>query len=164
MSSHLGELVSSPFRRAPVAERLVRPLRVVPVEPSRDLTPGLREVPEDALPDALLLEAPEEALDNPVLRGSVGRDELLTEAVVRTGRPEAPTLVEQAVVRADHRGRAGGPEGTEPSQAGLLESTFGLLSASLAGELPADALPIVAPLMYAGPLGGAAVDYDRVST
>src|SRR5262245_62575692 len=91
-SSHLRGLLSSPLHRAPVAERLMRSVGVVPADPFRDLAPSLREVLEDVLPDTLFLETAEEALDDPVLFRRVGRDELLAHAIVPTGRPEAPTL------------------------------------------------------------------------
>jgi hypothetical protein len=106
--------------------------------------PGLREVSEDVLPDALLLEAPEEPLDDPVLLWGVRRDELLAQPIVPTGGAEAPALVDQPVVAPNDRGRSRGPQRPEPGQAGLLERTFRLLGPTPAGKLPADALPIMA--------------------
>src|SRR5262245_56253761 len=98
MSSHLRELLSAPLGRASVAERLVWARGVVPVDPGRDLAPGVRKVREEMLPDTFLLEASEEPFDDAVLLGRVRRDELLAQPIVATGRPEAPTLVDQPVV------------------------------------------------------------------
>jgi hypothetical protein len=52
----------------------------------------------------------------PFCSGVVRRDELLRQPVVAT-RTKAPTLKHQPVVAPDHRGRAGGPQGsrTAPS-------------------------------------------------
>jgi len=58
------------------------PLLVVPADPAPDCPPGLREILKQMLPDALLLQAPEEAFDHAVLLGGVGGDELLAETVV----------------------------------------------------------------------------------
>ena len=57
-------------------------LLVVPADPVPDLSPGVVEILKQMLPHALLLQAPEEALDHAVLRGGGGGDELLTETVV----------------------------------------------------------------------------------
>src|SRR5262249_10065972 len=76
------------------------------------------------LPDALLLKTPEEPFDAAVLRWRVRGDELLTQSIVPTGRPESPTLVDQPVVAPNDRGPSRGPQRPEPSQAGLLERTF----------------------------------------
>jgi hypothetical protein len=43
-SSHAGELSSPEVRRAPVAECLVRPLGVVPLDPALECTPGSSKV------------------------------------------------------------------------------------------------------------------------
>ncbi len=55
------------FARAPIAQRLVRALRVVPADPYGQLAPGVLEVDEVVLPDAFLLQGAEEALDDSVL-------------------------------------------------------------------------------------------------
>lgn len=78
-SSHQLKLLSAMLPWAAVPERLVRPLGVVPLDPPTDRSPRLREADEVALPDALLLQAAEEALDDPVLLRRVRRDELLAE-------------------------------------------------------------------------------------
>ena len=62
---------------AQVAQRLMCPLAVVPLQPGAYRTTGFGNAREVLLPDALLLEAPKEALDQPVLLGRVGRTVLL---------------------------------------------------------------------------------------
>jgi hypothetical protein len=64
--------------------------------------PGLSEAGEEVLPRAPPCQASEEALDHAALLRRVGRDELLAEAVVPKGRPEAPTLEDQPILASDH--------------------------------------------------------------
>src|SRR5262245_37070894 len=73
----------------------MRPVVVVPSNPRLHRLPRLGEIANDVRPDALLLEAAKEALDQPVLLGRVRRDELLGEPVVAAGGPKAPTLKHQ---------------------------------------------------------------------
>lgn len=61
---------------------------------------GLRVRPEAVLPHALLLEAAEEARDEPVLLVRVGGDVLLRQAVEVTGLPVGTALEDEAVVAA----------------------------------------------------------------
>ncbi len=60
----------------------MRPVAVVPVEPSFDVSMGISEVVDAMLPDALLLEASEEALDEAIQLRRVERDEFLPKSVV----------------------------------------------------------------------------------
>jgi len=53
---------------------------VVPADPVPDLSPGVVEILKQMLPHALLLQAPEEALDYAVLFGSVSLRTQGTEA------------------------------------------------------------------------------------
>jgi len=70
--------------------------RVVPVEPGADDLPGLREALKLMLPDTLFFETAKEALDDPVLLGSVGRDEFLLQPIIAARAAEAPALKDQA--------------------------------------------------------------------
>ena len=130
--------------RAQVAERLMGTALVVPADPLADRRARLDEALEVVLPDALLLELAEEALDHAVLLGRVGRDELLAQAVVAAGGAEAAGREDQAVVAPDDRRRALGPEGTEAGEAGLLEGALGFPGPAPQGELLADDLAVVA--------------------
>src|SRR5262245_40509877 len=99
----------------------MRPPVVVPPDPPPHRAAGLHEAREAVLPHALLLQASEEALDDPVLLRRVRRDEFLAQPIVATCRAEAPALEDQAVVATHHRGVARGPQGAEPLDAGGLE-------------------------------------------
>src|SRR4029434_8012531 len=115
-SSHPSDFVRAKFARAPIAQCLVRALLVVPTDPRAQLSPGVLEADEAVLPDALLFQAAEEALDHPVLLRRVGRDELLREPIVTTRRPKAPALIDQPVVGADHRGGSRRPSARDTAQ------------------------------------------------
>src|SRR6266581_4999483 len=143
-SSHLIDFVRPEVARAPIAQRLVRALLVVPADPRTQLAPGVFEADEVVLPDAFLLQAAEEALDDSILLGRIRCDELLHKPVVSTRRAKASTLIDQAVVGADDRRSAARAQGAEPFQTGLLERPLGLLRPPAPGELVADELPVVA--------------------
>ena len=76
--------------------------------------------------------------------GSVGRDELLAQAVIAAGSAKTPALKNQPIVRAHHRRRAGRAQGTEARQAGLFERAFGFLGAATQGEFKAIYFAVVA--------------------
>ena len=129
---------------AAVAERLVRALRVVLGDPPGGLAPGLGEAAKSPDPDALLLQAAEESLDQAVLHGRVGPDEFLAEAVVPAGGPKSPTLEDEAVVAAGDRSLPFGSQRPESLDAGALERHLGLLSPPPQREFPAHDLAVVA--------------------
>jgi hypothetical protein len=62
----------------------LRPPGVVPLDPLSDRIFGLHEVLKPMLLDALLLQAAEEMLDDPVMFDRVRANELLPYAVVLT--------------------------------------------------------------------------------
>src|SRR5262249_60070761 len=99
-SSHTLKLLRPVLVRAEIAKRLVRTPLVVPADPSPHGAARLHEARKSMLPDALLFQAAEEALYDPVLFWGVGRDELLAEAVVPARRPKPPTLKDESVVRS----------------------------------------------------------------
>ena len=68
--------------RAQIAERLMETTLVVPADLSVHRRPRSGTVGEVVLPDVLLFQAAEEALDDAVLLRRVGRDVLLRETVV----------------------------------------------------------------------------------
>jgi hypothetical protein len=100
---------------------------IVPLDPLPDRRFCLCEAMKAMLPDTLLFQAPEESLDDPVLLGGIGGDELLPQPVVPTSRPEPPALEDQPVVAPHHRGFAGRPQGSKAGDTGLLDGSFGLL-------------------------------------
>ena len=91
---------------------------------------GFSEAAEVMLPDTLFLEAAKEALDEAVLLRGLGRDELLTQAVIPAGDTKALALKDQAIVLAHYRSGTGGPQRAETRQAGLLEGAFSFLGPS----------------------------------
>src|SRR5215831_5545201 len=167
-SSHLNDFARPEVPRAPIAQRLVRARVVVPVDPRPQLPPGVLVADEVVLPDALFLEAAEEALDDPVLLRRVGGDELLGQSVVATGRPEPPTLIDESVVGAEHWCRPRRAQRAEPFEARFLERPLGLLGPPPQGKLVTDELavvtidhrgevgPAILPAVHVGHVGGPA--------
>ena len=90
------------------------------------------------LPHAFLLQASEQAFDQPILFGCVWRHKLLLQSVVATRGAEAPTLENEPVVAADDRCGACRPEGPEADDTRLLKRSLGLSGAPSEGELDAD--------------------------
>jgi len=90
--------------RAAITESLVRPLGFVPMDPLSNGSAGLGKVVEVVLPYTLLLEAAKEPLDDSVLLGRTGCDELLAQVIVTAGGAKAPALEDQPIVAAHHRG------------------------------------------------------------
>jgi hypothetical protein len=72
------------FAWAPKAQGLMRAHLLVPADPRGDAPARRPEAREQGLPGALFFKAPEEALDDAVLLGRVGRDELLVQPVGAT--------------------------------------------------------------------------------
>src|SRR5689334_16930103 len=111
---------------------------VVPSDPSSHGAPRLDEAREAVLPDALFLQAPEEALDHPVLLWRVGRDKLLAQAIVLARGAKAPTLEDEPVVAAEHRRLAVRSQRPEAIDARGLERPLRLLGPAAAREFVAD--------------------------
>src|SRR5215831_2277468 len=167
-SSHLNRFVRTEFARAPIAQRLVRARLVVPADPLPQFPPGVVKTDEVMLPDAFLLEAAEEALDDSVLLRRVWGNELLGQSVVVTGRPEPPALIDQPVIGPDDwRGprRAQRPESFQtrglerslrllgpPSQGKLVTDELAVVTIDHRGELG----PAVLPAVHVGHVGGPA--------
>src|SRR5680860_612415 len=118
-------------------------LLVVPVDPLPDCPTCVLEVFEQVLPDALLLQAPEEALDHAVLFGSVGGDELLAETVVPESRPEPATLEYQSVVAPENGSVSLRTQGAEAGDTGFFQSPLRFLGPP-EGELITHDLSVVA--------------------
>jgi hypothetical protein len=119
-------------------------LLVVPAHPVTDLATGMLEVLEEVLPDALLLQAPEEALHDAVLLRRIGCDELLGQAVVPHGRSEAGALKNESVIRADNGGFALRADGAETAETGRSQSPFGFPRSFSERELVPDDLAVMA--------------------
>lgn len=116
--------LSPELDRAHVVECLVRSPVVVPVDPAPDGVLGMGEAAEVVLPDALLLEASEEAFDEPVLLRRVGRHELLLEAVVAAGGSESLALEDEAVVASDDGRGSFWSKRSKTSDASCFKRTF----------------------------------------
>jgi len=142
-SSHGLELLSAVLRGAEIAQGLVRPSCIVPLDPPCDDVPRLVETLEAMLPDALLLEASEEPFDKAILFGGVRGDVLLFESIETAGCCETAALEDQAVVTADDRSLLCEAEGAEASDAGLFQGSFGFLGPATKSELPSHDLAIV---------------------
>ena len=95
--------------RAAIPQRLMGTALVVPVHPVLDGASCVLERVKLMLPRTFLFEAPKEPVDEAVLLGRVGRDELLVQPIVPTGSPEPPALKDQAIVAAQDR-RRGWPQ------------------------------------------------------
>jgi hypothetical protein len=140
-SSHLRTLLSPPLGWTPVPTRLggrsVLYQRIHAVISRRASAKSWKRFgSRHTLP-----WGPEEPLDDPVLLAGIRGDELRALSIVPTGRPESPILVDQPVVTSHDRGRAGGPQCPEASQARLVKGALGLLGAPSMGELPARCTP-----------------------
>jgi hypothetical protein len=94
------------------------------------------------LPDTLLLQASKESLDDPILLGGAGGNELLGQPVVTASRTESATLEDHPVVAPDHRGCPRRPQGTKTGNTCLLDSPIGFLGPTAQGKLPALQLSI----------------------
>src|SRR5262245_47853736 len=108
---------------------------VVPSDPPPHGAASFHEAREAVLPDALLLQAADEALTGPGLLRGVGRDELLAEPVVLARSAEPTALEDEPVVRAHDRRRPLGSQRPEPLDAGRLEGPLRFLGAAPPGEL-----------------------------
>ena len=84
-----------------MAERLMGTMLVAPVDPLADRHACLDVLGEVVLPDALLFQRTEEALDHAVLLGCVGRDELLRQPVVAAGDAEAACHEDEPAIEYD---------------------------------------------------------------
>ena len=76
---------------------------VVPFDPLSNGGASFGEAAEVVQPDTLLLETTEEALDETILVGCIGRNELLAQPVIAAGGAKAPTLKDESVVAANYR-------------------------------------------------------------
>lgn len=101
------------------------PARVVPVDPLRDDSTCLGKDCETLKPDTFLLQAAEESFNHPVLLRTVGRDELLLQAILPASRPETLGTEDQAIVRVKHRAVASYSKSTEPVDASGLQGPSG---------------------------------------
>ena len=81
----------------------MRPLLVVVIDPVSDLVVRLVEGLEALLPDALLLEAPEESLDHSVLFRGIRCDVLLGQLIPRYRLMESFRAEHKTVVRTNHQ-------------------------------------------------------------
>ena len=148
-----------------VSETLVRPLIVVEGYPRSNSGFCFGEAVEVVLPDALLLEASEEAFDHAVLFGCVGCDVLLLETVLLAGCSEPSAQEDQAVVTSQRWPLlALWEDHAEPLETAGLQGALCLVCPASKGELIADNLTVVAvdDCGEVCPAIGAAVDVRQV--
>src|SRR5574337_241344 len=124
-SSHLGCLLRPKLDGASIAQRLMRPLLVVPLHPVPNDPSGRLECLKHVLPDTLFFETAKEPFNNPVLLRRVGRDEFLLQPIVSTSLPKALALEDQPIVAAEDR-RAHRTQRPEPLQARRFDGPFRL--------------------------------------
>src|SRR5271156_5994905 len=107
----------------------MRPFGVIPFDPLSNGGAGFGEAGEVMLPDAFFFEAAKEALDEAVLFGHVGRDELLRQTVIAAGGAKTPALKNQSIVAAYHRRRT---LRTQGAKVRVKQASSSARSASLA--------------------------------
>src|SRR5580693_10672157 len=105
----------------------MRTAGVVPLNPFSKRRASLGEAAKVVQQDALFFETTKEALDETVLLGRMGRDELLTQPLITAGGTKAPTLKDQPIIAAQHRHGTFRTNVPEEHQAGLLEGVLGFL-------------------------------------
>lgn len=115
---------------------------VVVFHPPGDAVIRLVEGLESLLPNALLLEAPEEAFDHPVLLRCVRGYVLLEETILRGRLVEPFGSENQAVVGPDHQAVCSLAD-TFTDQ-GILKRAGGDTGFTRPGEPPADEIPVAA--------------------
>lgn len=84
-----------------IAQCLMRPFRVIPVNPCADRVLRLGKCPKRLLPDALLFQRSEPPFNHAILLGRVGRNKFLLQPIQPTGLPKATALEDQAVITTD---------------------------------------------------------------
>ena len=122
----------------------MRPLLVVPPDPTAYFLTCLREALEVVLPDAFLFQAAEEPLNHSVLLRRVGRDVFLFQPIEPARLPEPAALKDQPVIAANDWCLRRWPQSAEAPQASLLQCSLRFLSPASKGELIANYLAVVA--------------------
>src|SRR6516164_6058348 len=130
--------------RTPIRESLMRPELVVPVNPVGHCGPRLGEACEVVLPGALFLEAPEEALNDSVLLGSVRSDELLGETVVFARGAKALALENESIVGANDGRCAARAKRPEAGDASFFQSPLCFLGPAAEREFVANHFSVMA--------------------
>ena len=115
----------------------MRPALVVKPNPVTDDSIGMLQGLKSLTMDALLSQSSDHALDHPVLLGTVGRDELLLQAIAPDQGSEATAGEDQAIVRSKQKGLLHSAQGSEPCNQGLLEGGFSRLGLARTRQMPA---------------------------
>ena len=127
----------------------MRPALVVKPNPVTDDSIGMLQGLKPLTMNTLLFQGSDYTLDHPVLLGTVGRDELLLQAVASDQGCEAPAGEDQTVVRAKQEGLLHSAQGSKPRDQGLLQGRFSRSGFARTRQMPAQKL------------SGVAVDYQR---
>src|ERR1700728_3499982 len=116
---------------------------VVPFDPFSNGAASFGEAAEVVQPNALLFETSKEALDETILLGRIGRNELLAQPVIATGGAKAPALEDKSIVTAYYRCRTFRAHSAEARQASLLERPLGFPGTTAQREFIAGHFPVV---------------------
>lgn len=119
------------------------PPPVIPTDPMVDGFASVSKVREVVLPGAFFLEAPEKALDQPVLLGCIRSNELLCQTVGTASPPEPLALEDQTVVTTDDRAVLWNTESAKTLQTSFLQGSLRFLGSAPEGELITQELAVV---------------------
>ena len=102
----------------------MRPALVVKPNPVTDDSIGMLQGLKPLTMNTLLFQSSDHTLDHPVLVGTVGRDELLLQAVASDQGCEASAGKDQAIVGSQQEGLPHSAQGSKPGDQGLLQGRF----------------------------------------
>src|SRR5579885_487062 len=145
----------------------VRPAVVLPANPVDDGASRRGEARTRMLPDTLFCATANDPLDDPVLLRRVGRDELLAQAIVATGRPEPAALEDEPVVATALRGWPRWAQSPEAGEARGFHRPFRLRGPAAPRVLGSEQKPLALVLdlhiHLRGPLWGHGLEVVAVS-
>ena len=122
---------------------------VVKPNPATDDSIGMLQGLKPLTMNTLLFQGSDYTLDHPVLLRTVGRDELLFQAVASDQGSEASAGEDQAIVGSQQEGLLHSAQGSKPGNQGLLQCRFSRSGFARTGQMPAQKL------------SGVAVDHQR---
>ncbi|CAM8624888.1 hypothetical protein MCEMIE11_00275 [Burkholderiales bacterium] len=115
----------------------MRPALVIKPNPVTDYSIGMLQSLKPFTMNTLLFQSSDYALDHPVLLRTVGRDELLLQAVASEQGCEASAGKDQAIVRAKQEGLPHSAQGSKPGNQGLLQGRFSRPGFARTRQMPA---------------------------
>ena len=121
----------------------MRPALVIKPNPVTDDSIGMLQGLKPLTMNTLLFQGSDYTLDHPVLLGTVGRDELLLQAVASDQGCEA-SAKDQAIVGSQQEGLPHSAQGSKPRNQGLLQGRFSRSGFARTRQMPAQKLSGVA--------------------